>query len=130
MDLTMFLAQIFGIYLIVEGIVFLTKKKMILQAMKEIGKSERMMWGIGSLEFFIGLVLVLSHNIWSGPASTIVVTVIAWLTMIEGASYALFPKSVMQKIIGFFHKDWYLLVSVVILAIGIYLAYVGFGIGV
>ena len=129
MELSTFLAQIFGIYLIVEGIAFLVKRKMIIGMFKDLGKNERMMWAIGSFEFLVGLVLVITHNIWSGPLYVVLVTIISWLILIEGASYALLPKSVMQQVLKFFsQKNLVALISLIILLAGFYLAYAGFGV--
>jgi len=127
MDLSIFLAQLFGIYLTVEALVIFGKKKMLLVSIAHFAKNEGLMLGVGAFEFFIGLVLVLSHNIWDG-SWPVIITVLSWLILIEGASYLLLPGSMMSRMIKYTNKpSVYMVSGVITLVFGLYLLKIGFG---
>jgi uncharacterized membrane protein len=88
--------------------------------------SEMMVLGIITLA--AGLAMVLMHNVWSGGALTVVVTLIGWITLIKGL--------VLLYLLPYFGAECYLkalhdplifyLYMAPSLLIGIYLTYGGF----
>jgi hypothetical protein len=127
MALSIFLAKIFGVYLIMEALVIFGKQRLLIELINKFAKSEGMMLGVGSLEFLLGLILVLSHNVWDG-SWRVIITVVSWLVLLEGASYLLLPGSLMASLIKYFNKkSFYLAGGVITLVFGLYLAKLGFG---
>jgi hypothetical protein len=45
---------------------------------------------LGAITLAAGLAMVLAHNIWSGGALVVVVTVVGWITLIKSLLF-LFP---------------------------------------
>jgi len=75
-----------------------------------------------------GLAMVLAHNIWSGGALAVVVTLVGWITLIKSLFFLFLPPEMEA---GFFLRQlhyqelfyWYGAVSLVL---GVYLTYGGF----
>jgi len=127
MDNTLFLAQLFGIYFLVMGVVIIVRNKEMSRVINSFINNEALGFVIGIFTLLIGLLIVLSHNVWEAGLAWIV-TLIGWLTLLKGVAYLLLsPKSfagVAKMIVG---SKSYIWVSVVTIIIGAYLAAKGFG---
>jgi hypothetical protein len=88
--------------------------------------SEMMVLGVITLA--AGLAMVLAHNIWSGGALTVVVTLIGWIALIKGVALLyLLPYVGAECYLKALHNPmiFYLYMAPSLL-IGIYLTYGGF----
>ena len=75
-----------------------------------------------------GLALVLAHNIWSGGALVVIVTVVGWVTLIKGLFFLFLPPGMEA---GFFlrqlhYQELFYLYGCISLGLGGYLTYGGF----
>ncbi|HEX9608900.1 MAG TPA: hypothetical protein VGA06_01665 [Candidatus Paceibacterota bacterium] len=126
MDLTLFLTQILGIYMLVGGASALCYPDRARRAMEEVSKSYVLPYFDGALALILGLLIVLVHNVWEGlPA--IIVTLIGWLAVVEGFAMMLLPQNTLASIARSLSnqrtiKMW----AAVALVVGAYLTYVGF----
>lgn len=126
MDLTMFLAQVLGVYMLVAGVSGLLYPDRMQRAMAEVKKSYIMPYFDGVLALIFGLLIVLTHNIWTGSAATII-TLIGWVAIVEGLVMFLLPHDTIMKLAGRLSgKNVATGFSVLAVIIGGYLAYVGF----
>lgn len=127
MELSIFLAQLIGVYMVLTSLSALVKRKTLMQAIKQMAHNSHVVYIIAALELIFGLILVLSHNVWDG-SWRVIITVIAWLTLIEGVFYLFVKKSVITKLFEWFARaDWfYTLASLIGVVLGGYLVYVGF----
>lgn len=126
MDLSIFLAQVFGVYMLFVGIVVLIRGKEMRKVAHDFAKNSGLVYGLGVFVFILGLIIVLSHNIWDGTWRT-VVTILGWLTLLEGAAYLLLGQSVTVRMVKFFDsKAWYVGGSIVSILLGVYLIQIGF----
>jgi len=73
----------------------------------------------------IGLVLVLTHNVWVWDWM-VIITVLGWAALIKGAVILLLPKS-MEYFQGWFKtKTLLMIASLVAIILGVVLGYFGF----
>jgi hypothetical protein len=74
-----------------------------------------------------GLAMVLGHNLWSGGALPVVVTLTGWVTLIKGLLLLfLSPEAYAGLFLGGLHyEQLFYLYSAISLLLGIYLAYAG-----
>ncbi len=124
--LTVFLAQILGVYLLVAGMSGLLYPERMKKAMQEFSKSRIVPYFDGALALIIGLFIVLLHNNWDNlPAS--LVSLVGWLALLEGFSMFLLPEKNMQDFLKWF-KEPSVARATGIFAIvtGAYLTYAGF----
>ncbi len=126
MATTAFLAELFGWYLIVIGCSFAFNRDSFVGGIVEMAQSRAMLLLAGLFASLGGLMLVISHNVWSGDALTIVVTLFGWAVLLKGLSILFLP----QKIVALWTKTsnlkrmWYVY-AVITFALGLYLVYAG-----
>jgi len=126
MELSLLLGKVVAIYLIVIGISLLARQGMWMHVVKKFMKSSTLITVVAMAELILGLLIVISHNIWV-QSWVVVVTLIGWIMVIEGAAYLLLPQDSMKGLIRSFNKPmWYRVCGIVSLALGLYLAYITF----
>ena len=92
MDTSLILAPIIGIIFLVGGLQAVFNKKFILEVGENFMQNPAILWTIGFILLLIGTILVTIQNIWSFDWR-VIITVIAWLTLIKGGIFMLFPNS-------------------------------------
>lgn len=127
MDISIFLAQAFGLYLLIGGIALLMNQELTNALIKKFSSHADDVAMGGFLALIIGIPLVLIHNVWDG-SWRVLVTILVWLTFLKGVVRVLAPRAVtvwsqsLAKQPGLLRM---LLLSMVIL--GVILAAFGFG---
>jgi hypothetical protein len=74
-----------------------------------------------------GVAMVLTHNIWSGGALPVIVTLVGWLTLIKGLAFLFFPPPAAVGIMvwGSAWEQYYFVDVALAVVLGIYLTYQG-----
>ncbi len=124
MCFSIFYAQVLGIWLFIIALAALTQqtrfKKMLANSLEE----PFLAWA-GILLFGIGLIIVISHNIWV-HAWPLVVTLVGWVFVIAGAMRLVWPKTFLQIAATFNARVGFAVLSWAWLIIGAYLIWMGF----
>jgi vacuolar-type H+-ATPase subunit I/STV1 len=83
---------------------------------------------LGFISLAVGLAMILTHNIWSGGALTVVVTLIGWIALIKGLFFLyLLPYVGAECLLRYLqHPQLFYACMAPSLIIGIYLTYGGF----
>jgi len=125
MDISLFLAQVFGLYFILAGAAILVRPVSTMEMMQLLS-SRRATFISGFIALTVGIPLVLVHNVWDG-SWRVVVTVLVWLTLFKGIARIFVPGLVagwIETLIGYptivRSLVWILTV------VGVFLAYLGF----
>ena len=130
MDISMFLAQAFGLYLVIGGVALLARPKVMHDIIDLFARNEAAVMMGGFLSLVVGIPLVLVHSVWDGPLWQTIVTVLVWLTFLKGLVRVLVPGMVLSWGNAFKRNTGALKVAVIVmLLVGLYLCYVSFGIG-
>jgi hypothetical protein len=90
MDTTIFLAKFWGWYLLIFFFILSFNPKRIKQIFDDL-KDEKFLILTSFIAIIVGLLNILSHNIWE-PNWTIIITLIGWLSLSIGLSLFIFPK--------------------------------------
>jgi len=126
MDLTLFLTKVIGIYVLVAGISGLLYPTRAKRAMEEVTRSYILPYFDGAIALIVGLLIVLTHNVWEGLNATIV-TLIGWAALVEGFAMLLLPQETLASIAKHFSaRSMVMAWSVIAIVIGAYLTFVGF----
>lgn len=127
MELSLFLAQLFGAYFLIIGIIFIWRRKALIPVFEEFAGKRSLMVVIAIVEIFAGLALAIAHNIWTYDFR-VIITIIGYWMIIEGVLYLLLPsKKVVKNIIKIFSRPgWYITGSLIAIIVGVYLLNVGF----
>jgi hypothetical protein len=128
LDRTRFLARLIGLYCLLAALAMAVEREPWTAAVTALVHDPPLMLLLGMLVVAAGLALVLAHNVWSGGALPVVVTVIGWLTLLKGLVFwVLAPAAAADFYFERLHYGrLYYLYCAVPLAIGAYLTAAGF----
>lgn len=131
MDISIFLAQVLGLYLVICAAAFLAQPKMMADIIDMyVRKKVTVMMG-GMLSLLVGIPLVLLHSIWDGELYQTIISAIAWGALIKGVTRTFLPQTVMKwGKNAKRHSGLLRFATVILLLVGLYLVYIGFGWGV
>lgn len=90
-DTTLVLARILGGYMLIMGVGLLVHRRMGADLLDRLRDDFALTFTMGLLALIMGLVIVSIHNVWSGPLA-ILITVIGWLAVAEGAAIVLLRR--------------------------------------
>ncbi|MBP7741286.1 MAG: hypothetical protein KA104_01170 [Candidatus Pacebacteria bacterium] len=125
--LEVFIAKLFGLYLIIMGVLVLTKKKSVMPAVMDLVKNRALTIVLGTLSLVAGLAVVLAFQDVS-MTPTGLISLIGYMMVVEGIIYLALPvKSVQKMVRSFGNKQWFMVSGIVAVLAGIYLAGFGFG---
>jgi hypothetical protein len=124
---TIFLGRLLGLYLIAVSLGMLANRQRTLDALDEMALSGPWMLFSGMVATAAGLAVVLGHQVWSGGALPVVVTLIGWAALLKGVTLLLVPAERMAaayKGVGFdrFFHVW----MIAVLAIGLWVTVMAF----
>ncbi|MDP2625002.1 MAG: hypothetical protein Q8P27_02335 [Candidatus Peregrinibacteria bacterium] len=126
MEISYFLAQIFGPLFAIMALGMLFNMKRMTKMMDDFSKSPGLVYVTAFMVMILGLLLVLVHNHWEKDW-TVVITILAWITLIKGVALTLFPEGLLKWSKGILkNKSVYPVAGTVWLALGLYLSYMGY----
>jgi len=125
---TVFLSRLLGLYCLIIACAMLARREFTLEAVGALLHDAPLLYVLGVLLLFAGLAVVLVHNIWSGGAVPVIVTLSGWLTLLKGVVFVgLAPVSPTDfYLLELRYEQLYYFYAVASLALGAYLTYQGF----
>jgi hypothetical protein len=127
MDLSLFLAKVLGLYLVIVSLAVLWRRREILALVDNLQSQRWFFYWSGSVGLLLGLALVISHNIWEASYLG-VITALSWLTLIKGLAQLLLAERLIPWWQRFMRQPTYSVLMVIILVVGLWLAWIGFGV--
>jgi hypothetical protein len=125
---TLFLSRLIGLLLIVAALAMFLRGQDFADTVMMLLRDAPLMFVIGVFTVAAGLAMVLAHNLWSGSAATVIVTLIGWLSVIKGIFFlSLTPDAETAVFLqGLHYQRYFHVYAAVALALGVYLCYCGF----
>ena len=125
---TVFLSKLVGLYCILVALSMITRRQATLGSVTALLHDPSMIFVVGVITLAVGLAMVLAHNIWSGGALVVIVTLVGWMTLIKSLSFLFLSPEVEA---GFFlrqlhYQELFYVYGAISLALGVYLTYGGF----
>jgi hypothetical protein len=80
---TVFLGRLIKLFCILLSLSMLAHKQATVGAVTSLFHDGPLMFMLGLIGLIAGLAMVLSHNVWSGGALPVIVTVFGWATLIK-----------------------------------------------
>lgn len=125
MELSLFLAKVIGLTLVLVASALVVNKKNI-DLLFGLYKHPTAVFITGILETVLGIVLALSHNIWT-PDFRGIITFVGWILLLRGVGRIFFPFRVTNKLEKFRKMESaFTPLLIFVILIGAYLAYMGF----
>jgi hypothetical protein len=125
---TIFLSKLIGLYCIIAALCGITHKAVVVEMVATIFHDSGLILALGIIAVLAGLAMVLAHNIWSGGALAVVVTLVGWAALIKGVLFLFLSPGAEEQLIFVtlqYNRLFYLYMAIS-LVIGIYLTYAGF----
>jgi hypothetical protein len=82
---TAFLGRLIGLYCILIALAMMIRKDATMDVVTAMMHNAQLLLSLGAITVIAGLAIVLSHNIWSGGAVTVMVTLVGWIVLIKGS---------------------------------------------
>ncbi len=124
---TVFLARLIGLFALVTGAAMLAHKQAMVETAGALVRERPLVLILGMTALAVGLALVLAHNVWSGGALPIVVTLFGWVILLRGMLLLFLPPEGAARLLDLFRFEqlFYLYAGLTVL-LGLYLVYAGF----
>jgi hypothetical protein len=123
-QLTVFLARFMGLFTVLVVAALLVRGSAIIDA-TVADRQVMFVWALVSLA--IGIAITLGHNVWSGGALPVVVTLVGWLILIKGLVLLFVPSETLSFGFQSMHYGEHMVVYVApALVLGLYLSWGGF----
>ncbi len=127
MELSIFLAQLLGVYFIIAGIIIIVRRKSLMPAVTEIGHNRALILIVALVELIAGLAIAIAHPVFT-PDWRGAISLIGWWMIVESVIYLILPFSGMRRLVRYFNTSrWYISGGFTAIVLGGYLAGAGFG---
>jgi len=119
---TRFLSKLIGFYCIIAALSMAAHRDLTVETVSALLHDQPVLMLLGFITVAAGLALVLTHNIWSGGAQTIIVTVIGWITLLKGLLFWFAPLTAADLYLHQLHYvQLFYFYDAISLVIGVYL---------
>jgi len=126
-SLTIFLAKFFGLYCIVVALAMTIRKQSTVATIQALLRDPPLLLFVEVLGLAAGLAMIVGHNIWSGGALPVVITLFGWVLAIRSAGLlALSPAALSKLLEAMRYEELFYLYMGATLVLGLYLTYAGF----
>jgi hypothetical protein len=88
---TTFLGRLIGLSCVLISLAMLIHKQATMDVLTALVHNAPMLFVLALIRVTSGLAMVLGHNIWSGGAVPVLVTLIGWITLVKGALFLFLP---------------------------------------
>jgi len=122
--LSNYLAEIWGISMVIVSLALLVKERHIKRLFTAIETEESLfVWGL--ISSVTGVAMILSHNVWI-QGWQVVITIFGWLALLKGLSLLFMPDSVKKCAKKMENSQWLPIALVVAIFVGLIITYFGF----
>jgi ribose/xylose/arabinose/galactoside ABC-type transport system permease subunit len=125
--LTAYLSRLIGLFFILVALCMVAHRQSTGETLTALTHNPPLLFTLGMVFLATGLAIVLSHNVWSGGALPVIVTIVGWVTLLRGLMLLSLAPDTLAWLLQTVHFDrlFYLYIAVT-LALGAYLTYGGF----
>ena len=102
MEVSLFLGRALGIYLLIVSLSMLINHKVFFNTFQQWVEQPAVITLTAFISIMLGILMVLVHNVWVMDWR-IVITLLAWLTLIKGVIRLNFPHAV-PRTMEYFHQ--------------------------
>jgi len=124
MELSLFLAKLFGLYMLIIAAMGFFRQDQFKLTVRHIMSSEGVVALAGIINLILGLAILIGHPIWELNWRGLI-TLLGVFSIIKGIMRLAFPQQE-QKIVSAMIGQGYWIVMVIVAILGAYLAYNGF----
>jgi hypothetical protein len=125
---TPFLSRLIGLYAILVALSMFSRGQASAETVAALLQNPSMVFVLGVVMLAAGLAMVLAHNIWSGGALVVVVTLVGWMTLIKSLVFLFLPPEMEARLFleRLHYQQLFYFYWALPLVLGLYLTYGGF----
>jgi hypothetical protein len=125
---TRLLSRLIGLYSILVSLALASNKTASVGMITAFVHDGPLLFLSGALAATAGLAIVLNHNVWSGGAQSVIVTLVGWTSLIKGAAILFLPPGAEAAVFidGFHYAQLFYLYCAIPFVLGSYLTWKGF----
>jgi hypothetical protein len=124
---TMFLSRLIGLYALLGTLSMVVHGQATVDMVTTLMHNPPVLFLAAVITLVAGLAIVLSHNVWTGGALPVIITLTGWIVLIKGLVFLCLSPEAAQAYFAALHYEQYIyLYSGVSLILGAYLTYAGF----
>jgi len=125
--LTIFLARLIGLFAIFVSLSMIVHKRVMVETTNALLRNGALLLITGMIGLVAGLAMVLSHNVWSGGALPVVVTLFGWIILIRSLILLFLSPEFKVRLFEMFHfENFFYLYAAISFVFGTYLTWAGF----
>ena len=124
---TIFLSRLLGLFLLIVSLSLFLRRPEVLAIMSALIQDGPLLLILGMAALVAGLAMVLTHNIWSGGALPVVVTLFGWIILLRGLVLLMLPHEMIVRLFEMSRLgDFFIIYAAIPLILGLYLTFAGF----
>ncbi len=128
MELSLFLAQLFGLLLLIFIAIAFIRPQYIEGVLRDLKPHSFSMLLAGFVAIVVGLMVILTHNVWD-MSWRVVITLFGWAALLKGITYVALPETLIATADKALQGRYRQATLTLAFLLGCYLTYQGFGIG-
>ena len=124
---TIFLSRLLGLFLLAVSLSLFLRRAEVLEMVSALIQNAPLLLILSLAALAAGLAIVLSHNVWSGGALPVVVTLFGWIILLRGLVLLMLPHEMIVRLFEMSRLgDFFTIYAAIPLILGLYLTYAGF----
>ena len=125
---TRFLSRLIGVYCVIVALSMLANRMATLETITTLLYNSPALWVTGVATVIGGLAIVLKHNVWTGGAVPIAITLVGWIALVKGSLLLFLSRSAETTLFleDFHFAQLFYLYTAIAFFLGAWLAYRGF----
>jgi hypothetical protein len=102
--MTIFLGKFLGLTHLITCLVCMARPKATLDAANSMAKDTGLLLVSGIFTMAAGFAVVIGHNVWSGGALPVAVTVLGWMMLVKGIALMAMPPRMLVASYSFLNS--------------------------
>lgn len=120
---TTYLSRFVGLFAVIVALAMITYKQETVEMIAALVSNATALFAVGLIGVAAGLALILAHNVWSGGAVSVIVTLVGWWSLIKGLACLFLPREMAALFGGQGFERLFYLSPAILLLLGFYLVY-------
>jgi hypothetical protein len=127
LPLTIFLAKLWGLTCICVAMALALKKEDALGIVDGFLRDSPLRFLASIVALGVGLAMVIGHNVWTGGALPVAVTLLGWTSLLKGLAFLFLPPQRTRQIyVGLGYEKRFIFYMAATLALGLFLTIAAF----
>ncbi|MBS0635516.1 MAG: hypothetical protein JSR37_08650 [Verrucomicrobia bacterium] len=124
METSHYIAEALSLYFLVAGIAMAANNRRYVTIFSEMSQSPALIILSGVFALVIGILMILSHNIWESNWRTLV-TIAGWLAFLKGTALLIMPERFLSYFTPFYTSENIRYMGYVVVLLGLVFGFFG-----